>query len=169
MFLLEQISTKSNSFHKISQVIDRMGITEFNASWMQYPTWQNITDSDLNRCLLLWASPLCSLSVTECVLKHLESCQKVWRVLCSQMDKTNDPLSVAKRFQVLGLIVECYIAIFNSKHMSGNSVRKLLTCISREISSLIPALINGGFQTLLDTLNRSAEDTKFVSFLELTL
>jgi hypothetical protein len=162
MFLLEQISTKSKSFLKISKIVNKMGFTDFNSSWMMYPTFKTITDQELNRCLLLWASPLCSLSGTEFVIRHLESTQKVWRVICSEMDRTNDPASVAKRYHVLGLIADCYIAIFNSKHMSDNSVRKLMTCISREISVLIPALVNGGFQNLIDTLSLSVEDTKFV-------
>jgi hypothetical protein len=141
-----------------------MGVAEFNSSWMMYPTLKTITDQELNRSLLLWASPLCSLSGTEYVIKHLGSIQKVWREICSEMDKTNDPASVTKRYQVLGLIADCYIAVLNSKHMSENSVRKLMTSISREISVLIPALVNGGFQNLLDTLSLSVEDTKFVRF-----
>lgn len=162
MFLLEKISTKSNTFRKICKVIDRTGITTFHASWMTYPAWNNITDTELNCCLLLWASPLCSFSMNENVVKHLECTQNIWKVVLSEMDQKKDSVSNAKFYQVLGLIIECYIAILNSKHMSENNVRKLIDSILRETLLLLLPLINGGFQTLLNALNSSLEDCRFV-------
>lgn len=162
MFLLEKISTKSNAFLKICKVIDRTGIKTFNSSWMTYPSWSNITDSELNNCLLLWATPLCSLSVTENAAKHLECTQKIWKLVCSEMDEQKDSTSVARFYHILGLIFECYIAILNSKHMSENTVRNLMDSISRDILLHLSPLINGGFQTLLKTFNASMNDYKFV-------
>ena len=162
MFLLERISTKSNAFRKLCQVIHRMEINTFEASWMIYPSWDNINDIQLKSSLLFWATPLCSLSTTENVLTHLKTTQKVWRSVCQEMDKAKDPGTVSKFFQVLGLIIDCYTAIFRSRHISENNVRLGMNSITREISLLITPLLNGGYKSLANHTIMPREDLKFV-------
>lgn len=165
IFLLEKISTKSKAFHKLYKVIDLTGIKTFHASWMMYPSWDKISESELNACLILWSSPLCSFSNVENVVNHLDYTQKLWTAVCSEMDQTKDHVSLCKFYQVLGLLIECYIAILNSNFMSENHVRNRMDAISKDILKLILPLVNGGFQTLVNTTNLSMENCRFVLYI----